>query len=675
MKKLLSTKLSENKQNYTEFLFKFWNLLKKWKIKNQEDVRKILADFDIDEKIKKKFLKTFEEKRKVFKQKEEKLKKFAKSLINSEDKLIKQILLSWWKFIQKDFVWGFVLPKQAIWEIFFKNTDWLDKIDEIWFYLKDYSQKLWFDLIVVSDEKLIDHEYKEAFFELFLNQNIKRFSLFNFSGISESENAVFNGVLTDIFLHLLSLGSKYQIQKDLEKYIKYVNFAILNNESKKETLLKIKTYLNYLLNVVKITDEEKILKWLLVNLSYPSKLLTYLTDGNVDFEQLESFYKDFKNLIPQIEEIKNMKEFQLFNLLSSNKFDVRYCTIITRKVTHIETQIIKEKNKRILRTPLNIKNPNIEYVLNLYLENLKTKWEITSYEWSLKSWITLYRPDWLKDKVIILQDGYIWIESEYVDVKQRQVKIDVEQKIDDRGYKQYLLSQQINEEELSSHKYEEWWLTSDDVAKIANQFAEIENQEKEKITAQTEQINIKFEEDLSYLMEDLTQQALDLWIEENELIQKQQEQHKESNQDLVFYETAVEDAIKGLNNELKKQYGQSVSEDEIWQYLFKELEWFRKVQETDKEKVLRLVFSRYHIVWSEDIDQLVVDIIIDKQTGQVKIKNDWQGMCSAHQFFDDYFNQYLYQIWWIQSWRIDQKQTNWEIANFQKQKNLDTNIL
>ena len=673
MKKLLSTKLAENKKNYSKFLFKFWDLLKKWKIKNQEDVRKILADFNIDEKIKKRFLITFEKKKKISEQKIENLKKFEENL-NNQEGLIKEILQRWWNFIKKDFVWWFILSKQTIKEIFFKQTKWFENIDSIGFYLKDYSKKLDFDLIIVSDQKLIEHEYNEAFFELFLTENTKRISLFNLWDIQENEKTLFNGVLTDIFLHLLSLENKQEIQTDLEKYISYLDFAVLNDEDKKETLLKVKTYLRYFLNILHNVDEIRLIKWLLANLSYPSKLLTYLTDNKIDFEKLNGFYNNFEKLIPKFEEIKWFWEFQLFNLLSSNKFDVRYCTIITRKVTQIQKEIIKEKNKKILKTPLNVKNSNIEYVLWLYLEHLKKRWEIVSYTWDLKSWITLDCWNGLKDKVVVLEDGSIWIESEYFEVKEIEKEVTKEQTIDHRReWREYLIwEKKIGEEKTWIETVSvEWWLTNGDVWELPQDFEAIEKQEQEKVETLNSELSWVFDKQLSEIMEYISQEAKNLWFE-NDL--SQEEVEVSDNMDIIFYESAVVDAINVLNKDLKKQYLNAWAEN-IEQYLFKELEWFRKLQETKEEKILRLVFSRYHIIWSTDLDQVVVDVQIDKKTWQTNIRMDWQWMCSAHQFFDDYVAKYLEQIWWIWSSRIDQNQTNWEITNFQKQKNLDTNVL
>lgn len=231
-----------------------------------------------------------------------------------------------------------IFSKEDIKQFFNENTDFdILKDMEIGFFIKDSKEKYGFNIFVATNHELLKHEKKEAFFELFTDEKIKKISLFNLDDNllnNYSTGQIFNWILSDILPHFASCESKEKIQNEIKKYIKYAIFAWNNNSKFLDVLDDVKGFLLYFSRVIeddRIT-EEKLIKWIIWSLNYPSRLMKYITDWNIDFEELFKIATYIDEINDKQTEIINETDFKIFNILSSNKLDARYCKIITCKV-------------------------------------------------------------------------------------------------------------------------------------------------------------------------------------------------------------------------------------------------------------------------------------------------------------------------------------------------------
>ncbi len=311
------------------------------------------------------------------------------------------------------------ITKENIEKSFF-STQKLDNIENIWFLVKEHN--LWFDIIIASDESIIEHEINESITDLFLASNQKKISIFQLDKVSPNEyKNLDRAILQDILSHLFSTD-KAELENEILVYISHTQNAISQYPQFETPLFQVKKYLTHLYSAM-----EEVYDFLLLFISNPYRL-----------------YKLQPHLVNQNLEIDSDISENLYSILSNCKIDTRFCTITRRVVnkTYSESSSFTHNSSFVeeISTCLNIDKDNNNYKLKYYFKKMIELGKINEIIWKISKWntIIIIWNNWIELKMKINNSGNISFLVEHIHIKETTTTTTydwwVEERIEDRKW-------------------------------------------------------------------------------------------------------------------------------------------------------------------------------------------------------------------------------------------------
>ena len=382
---------------------------------NPDQISEIIDKSQLPSQYQRKLQKSITDKLSIIERKKEVLKSF----LNKENwvkVLSKELKINNSSIIKNYQIYKHILilkiSKEDIESSFFP-TEKLENIKNIWFLVKEHN--LNFDIIIVSDDSIIEHEIKESMTDLFLASNQQKLSLFQLDNISHIKRKNLDrAILQDILSHLFSTN-KEQLKNEIIQYISYTQEALFQYPQFQKELEKV---INYLQDLYSIKNKTK--NHLLCLISKPRRL-----------------YKLYPNLERKKSLITTYSSSNLFSILSNCKIDSRFCTITSRIVnkTYNESSSFKHSSKFIeeISTCLNIDKDNNSYKLKYYFQRMKKLWKINEIIGKIKNnnIITIIWNNWVELKMKIDFQGNISFLVEHTHIKKTTTTTKYNSKIEE----------------------------------------------------------------------------------------------------------------------------------------------------------------------------------------------------------------------------------------------------